>query len=79
MNSLFSFFIERLFSGRCFFFLFSLKGLFFAGSELVYASKKGDLEEVKSLIEKGLDIDEKDEDGWTALMVASRNKTFSNS
>ena len=37
------------------------------------AAKQGDAQEVARLIEKGASLDEKDGDGWTALMLASAN------
>ncbi|OEJ15271.1 hypothetical protein BFL38_13275 [Brachyspira hampsonii] len=41
--------------------------------ELLEASKNNDLETLKSLIEKGADVNAKDNDNWTALMLASDN------
>jgi ankyrin repeat protein len=35
--------------------------------QLFYAARKGDLEQVKSLLSKGADVNAKDKDGGTAL------------
>ena len=40
-------------------------------SPLYHACRNGDTERVRQLLDKGAPADEKDEDGWTALMCAS--------
>jgi ankyrin repeat protein len=41
---------------------------------LMYASKRGNIEIVSSLIKAGASLDEKDRDDWTALMYASTER-----
>lgn len=36
------------------------------------AAKSGDYESVKSMLENGIDVNTKDNDGWAALMYAER-------
>jgi ankyrin repeat protein len=40
---------------------------------LIEAAKQGDLKQVQELLEKGADINSKDNSGWTALMWVSDN------
>ena len=40
---------------------------------LVELCKKGDLEEVKAALQRGVDVNTKDEDGWTGLILAVKN------
>lgn len=40
-------------------------------TELLEAFKNNDLETLKALIEKGADVNAKDDSNWTALMWAS--------
>jgi len=41
--------------------------------ELLNACWLGDFKKVKQLLEKGADVNARDEDGWTALIKASYN------
>ena len=41
--------------------------------ELLSACRRGNLEEVEKLIEKGVDVNAKDDIGWTAMMWAAVN------
>ena len=41
------------------------------GNSLPIAAKNGDLEEVRSLLRNGVDVDARDEKGWTAVLWAS--------
>jgi len=41
------------------------------GEELISAAKSGDVKEVERLIRSGVDLDSRDDGGWTALMCAS--------
>ncbi len=41
--------------------------------QLLKAAKKGDIEEVRLLLEKGADVNSRNMDGWTALMLAAWN------
>jgi ankyrin repeat protein len=40
-------------------------------NELFEAAREGNLEEIKQLIAKGVDVNVKDNEGWTALMDAA--------
>ena len=42
-------------------------------SDLIKYSTRGELDEVKTLIKNGADVNAKNEGGWTALMMASEN------
>jgi ankyrin repeat protein len=60
---------------RLFVFLTSLVLVFPAyadiNADLLESAEKGNVTAVKALLDKGADINAKDEGGWTALMVAS--------
>ena len=43
------------------------------GQDLLKAAFTGDLAQVRTLLEKGTDINHQDKDGWTALMLSSAN------
>jgi hypothetical protein len=40
-------------------------------TNLITASKEGDIKTVKALLERGADVNEQDKEGWTALMYAA--------
>mmetsp|Transcript_41640 Transcript_41640/g.163513 ORF Transcript_41640/g.163513 Transcript_41640/m.163513 type:complete len:358 (-) Transcript_41640:1449-2522(-) len=42
------------------------------GAKIHEAAKEGRVNDVRELIESGVDVDERDEEGWTALMWGSR-------
>ncbi|HYD18641.1 MAG TPA: ankyrin repeat domain-containing protein [Patescibacteria group bacterium] len=44
------------------------------GMQLVRASKKGELEKVRGLLAAGVPVDAADENGWTALSWAVKNR-----
>lgn len=46
------------------------------GDGLIYAAGNGDLPLVKALLSNGADVNAKDNDGWTALMLASDSDHF---
>ena len=41
------------------------------GEDLLKAAYDGDLAQVRTLLDKGTDIDHQDKNGWTALTIAS--------
>ncbi len=67
--------IRRVLSGLLVVLAISLAGVALAGSveDLIDAAYKGDLKEVKVLLDKGANVNAKPNTGVTALMVASQN------
>lgn len=43
------------------------------GQDLIDAAQRGDISSVKSLLNKGADMNAKNKNGWTASMLASKN------
>ena len=44
--------------------------------DLINAAKNGNIEVVRFLLDKGVDINSKNDSGWTALMIAETLKPF---
>jgi ankyrin repeat protein len=43
---------------------------------LLFAAREGDMETVKALLDAGVDVNQRSEFGWTALLVATHNRFY---
>ena len=63
--------LNHIFRGITALLLTSAVGCASAGEDLLKAALAGDLAQVRTLLEKGADIDQQDRDGATAFILAS--------
>ncbi len=43
---------------------------------LLFATREGDLETVKAVLQAGADVNQTSEDGWSALLIATQNRSY---